>query len=1185
VIEVWENGNKKGKFYVSDLDKSAKDGIIAMKCEDESKKLNDYFITESHSITTLQYSRPWIERFLDEAKISYTFTVDASDQGVPLSNNTTLGFDAAFNVVTTLLQQTGWYIYFDPNGTAIIGDLNKDVNNPDHTISAADFSTFERELDDDRLRNRAVVWGNSNPTYGDVFVDISVQTPWNYDAQDKRAVVIANGSIYNHSQALELAHKLLNEFTQIKDEKYLLVVNDYNMQLGEIVKVNSAIWNGRGLITSINASASPDGLVYGITLDQHCPRMFTFYSELPPTVSGFYVYTGHTVDGIWRKYSEGSVFSQDSAGLEPNTKVNDLFIKNGTFATVLDDGYLYTRTSENGVWNKYTPPTLRDRQGTEYSFANLRAQACSINYSDNVIAGYNFVPSGTVASGIPASGLSWVLELTGAHTLIKAEQVVISGAAGDGADFSLYDLESTGEYNIVAASGYVPVSGYVPTTVREYNDWGSGFRDICLIGDYGNKNGLPPDSDSLAVGWGYGETTYSTVIAGPRIGYTSDLICDSDQNYWYTGSDGELVKIDTTAETSTSYSFTPPAEWATASSNIGFALRKRTSTTFDIVVMLRDGTPYPDEANLIHYIYTLGGSLVEQSRDNWEEPHWFSWGLVGGNVVVGWWNLGNGERWVKILNLTASTYSDIEVTPSVSSPDTVVSASSQFFSTGDALIHGVVYIKGTNVETFDCGIPGNQDIPTAIEVRAKGYRVAKNGSTTAIGDTLLYSMDIVEESGEQNLVPSLTQLLMGGTTTNTSLKFGYTICGIGVRAGNCSTENKRYGITFGIKWTPFPSLFYSKEANGGNWFTRDDAYFVNNASEIVGHTAGQLGWTANCGYHSQYAKYGGAGFWCSGDGISAGSYEFSEFREVPAFGTSYGWRASLDYFANISSGHPKDDLTRQMIFGTTTFTSPRYLTMAQQWNFDDWDSRMATIESTVVFAGITQHFGVSRNYKIYKFDTSASTDYPKGTILKHTSTYNLGSSISASDDALEQTLGIFEVIKTTKYPTKVDIAHGVPTVIYDIPKDDASPVTEDFWGSVTNEPDSFYTHADTKPVYEARTLNLLNPQAFPTASGTLTAEDYERYVGISNSEGILASEYDLSTPWVNLVTVASGVIASGLITHFETTNFVPEGTYIFYTVSGVKSFFQKNADENFWRDYSSGLPDSPITIIRVDDVI
>jgi hypothetical protein len=220
-----------------------------------------------------------------------------------------------------------------------------------------------------------------------------------------------------------------------------------------------------------------------------------------------------------------------------------------------------------------------------------------------------------------------------------------------------------------------------------------------------------------------------------------------------------------------------------------------------------------------------------------------------------------------------------------------------------------------------------------------------------------------------------------------------------------------------------------------------------------------------------------------------------------------------------------------------------------------------------------------------KQTTDIFVNYPKGTILKHTSTYDLGDSITASDDALEQSLGIFEVIKTTKYPAKVDIAHGVPTVIYDIPQDDADPVTEDFWGSVTNTVDDFYTHADTKPVYEARTLNLLNPSAFPTASGTFTAEDYERYIGICNREGILASEYDLSTPWVNLVTVASGVIASGLITHFETTNYVPEGTYIFYTVSGVTSFFQKNPDEGFWRDYSVGLPTSPITIIRVDDVI
>ncbi|MHA2046869.1 MAG: hypothetical protein ACW99G_18925, partial [Candidatus Thorarchaeota archaeon] len=216
VIEIWENGNKKAKFFIDSTAEDAANGIIQIKATDASKKLSDYFIIESYTIDYLSYGRTWIEKFLDEAGVSYTFTV--SGNGSPLSNNTSLGYDSAFNTITTLLQQSGWYMYFNDAGTAIIGDLNKDVSDPDHTIDASDFVDIQRELDDDRLRNRAVVWGNSNPTYGEVFVDISVPTPWNYDAQDKRAVVLSNSSIYNNAQALSLAQKLLNEFTQIKDE-------------------------------------------------------------------------------------------------------------------------------------------------------------------------------------------------------------------------------------------------------------------------------------------------------------------------------------------------------------------------------------------------------------------------------------------------------------------------------------------------------------------------------------------------------------------------------------------------------------------------------------------------------------------------------------------------------------------------------------------------------------------------------------------------------------------------------------------------------------------------------------------------------------------------------------------------------------------------------------------------------
>jgi hypothetical protein len=332
-------------------------------------------------------------------------------------------------------------------------------------------------------------------------------------------------------------------------------------------------------------------------------------------------------------------------------------------------------------------------------------------------------------------------------------------------------------------------------------------------------------------------------------------------------------------------------------------------------------------------------------------------------------------------------------------------------------------------------------------------------------------------------------------------------------------------------------------------------------------------------------------------GLSAQS---STYRDpIFIFGNEVHNAQNWSLIANQIGGHYwwfntvgiMDDFTGQLIFGGTKSEGPPIsddtILAALPSRTNTWDMR-ADADYSTTGMGLSQLLYVGRaggRIRVWKqTDTSHLDDYPQGSILKHTHTTNLGDNITAHPDSLEQTLGIFQVVLTTDKPAKVDTAQEVPTVVYDIPQE-VGQISNDFAASITNEEGTFYTHADPKPVFEGKTFSLPLPGTFPTVSGEFNPLDYQRFIGISNSEGILASEYNLDTPWVNMVTVASGVIASGLITHFETSNFAPEGTYFFYTVSGVKSFFQKNGDENFWRDYSIGLPDSPITIIRVDDLI
>jgi len=60
------------------------------------------------------------------------------------------------------------------------------------------------------------------------------------------------------------------------------------------------------------------------------------------------------------------------------------------------------------------------------------------------------------------------------------------------------------------------------------------------------------------------------------------------------------------------------------------------------------------------------------------------------------------------------------------------------------------------------------------------------------------------------------------------------------------------------------------------------------------------------------------------------------------------------------------------------------------------------------------------------------------------------------------------------------------------------------------------------------------------------------------------------------------------VTNLETTNF-NGNPYLFVTLSGVygsgAGFYQRGQNELAFEEYSSGLPSSAVTIIRVDDRI
>ena len=200
-FDIYENGNFQVRYYASDVVFSVPDSTITVECQDNSKRLVDYFIPDQYTVDYPSYTRYWIEKFLDEAGINYQFNTNS--QGNLLSNYTSLGLTSGYDQIMQLLQLSGWYMYFDGNGKAIIGSLSKELTSVSGTYNKNNILYIAKISDDKMLRNRAVVWGAYNILFQEyAFADLKTHTRWNYDHRDLRTMVVANSNIPNKSSAI-----------------------------------------------------------------------------------------------------------------------------------------------------------------------------------------------------------------------------------------------------------------------------------------------------------------------------------------------------------------------------------------------------------------------------------------------------------------------------------------------------------------------------------------------------------------------------------------------------------------------------------------------------------------------------------------------------------------------------------------------------------------------------------------------------------------------------------------------------------------------------------------------------------------------------------------------------------------------------------------------------------------------
>lgn len=455
IVTIYENNIKVGKFYINTIEKQITTNTIRLSCTDGSKKLSAYFLDSFLTPAgVVSRARNLIISILNEAKVDYIFNV--SGDGALVPPETELGLQTAYDAILTLLQQSGWYFYFDEDNTCIIGKL-KNSTKPAFTFTDNIITDITTNYNDSSYRNKVVVWGGIDPiTNSQILFSKKLNTAIDRSKNDLRTVVLSNGAIYSTTIAKYLGNLILSETSKLTKIKTITIAGFFNIKLGQIVKIKSNYLNVTGLVTRVSSTLSSSGFITEITLDQRCPRIFGWFS-FEPTIDNYeYVYASTIGYGVKRKPIGYSTWYDFSAGLE-NLNVLDLRIYAGNFICVAGDGYAYTR-DEDTSWTKYYHGILIDSQGIPYPEALTKAVACAIDQSngDYYIA-YNYYGSGT-----PHEFRSWTVKISST----RGEKEVYPVSTKFTNEFLIYDMDRCVQNTLISAISDV-------SNFQMY-----GFRDV-----------------------------------------------------------------------------------------------------------------------------------------------------------------------------------------------------------------------------------------------------------------------------------------------------------------------------------------------------------------------------------------------------------------------------------------------------------------------------------------------------------------------------------------------------------------------------------------------------------------------------------------------------------------------------------------------------------------------------------
>jgi len=358
-ISVWDvfEIDNMPSFYVSSVSRELPEYTIKVVCQDATKRLTDYYVSENYQVVEGQTNYYWLDKILSETGIQYNITDDYYVSY--LNPETQVGMSSAMDIVTSLIQQGGCFFYVDTNNVLQIKKVNK--GNPIRSFSDSEILSINTTKDDKMLRNRVIVRGKGNPVSGVwVQAEKKVTTPYNYDESDIRTSVMYNSGIGEQGLANSLAKRLSDELKKITFVTTIEVPGTYNISIGNTIFLNSNFRSGECLVTTKEVSYASTGIITTFILDERCARILGIYGD------DGYVYIGTIDAGIWRKpLKTNHTWENFSEGLEASY-VRYLDIAYGVFTTVLGNGRAFYRNIGTNSWNILNPGALYTVSGEEY---------------------------------------------------------------------------------------------------------------------------------------------------------------------------------------------------------------------------------------------------------------------------------------------------------------------------------------------------------------------------------------------------------------------------------------------------------------------------------------------------------------------------------------------------------------------------------------------------------------------------------------------------------------------------------------------------------------------------------------------------------------------------------------------------------------------------------------------------